>query len=498
MSWTLPLVLALAGTAATPPANLAFESGRLTGWEGIGFDVAPAKSQGLTRDFVVSSSDLETPGRVALIHRTFTVPDDAVFVRFTAAAIRPAGSDATADLDVILEAAGRDYLARQVHTADGWKPSPELLPPGPDGQPREYQWDVSRYAGRPVRIAIIDRDTRPGCFVVCGGFRIVPREDPAVKEFVATMLKLTREHKLGAMERLDSKHFIAITNADDDYTAERLGNCETIHALFFDHFRNKGFTIREPAGKLMVAVFDTEEGFDAYLDTRMPTSVTGVYHRGTNRLVVYDYASNRTQQALKRAGEQAANKITGGLLRQRVLGSINRQARERRDDANVGTIMHEVAHQLSFNCGLLNREGDVGWWLAEGLATYCESTIDGAWQGIGEPNPLRVRWLAPTAQGQVPFLPLAELIGKDDWIHKPASADAVLQGYSQSWALFQMLMEERPRALRKYLSMIYQRKTPDHRLADFAECFGDVAKFEALYQDYVRRIVAEQFRPNRR
>ena len=300
------------------------------------------------------------------------------------------------------------------------------------------------------------------------------------------------------MERYDSKHFMAITNADDDYTRERLGNCETIHALFFEHFRAKGFTVREPAGKMMVAVFDTEEGFEACLGTRMPTSVTGVYHRGTNRLVVYDYASNRALKALKRAGEQEASKIVGGLTRQRVLGSVNRQARERREDANVGTIMHEVSHQLSFNCGLLNREGDVAYWLAEGLATYCESTIDGAWQGIGEPNPMRAHGLAAAVGRQTPFLTLPELIAGDNWVHRPASAEAVLQGYSQSWALFQMLMEERPQALRKYLALIYQRKTPDHRLADFAECFGDVAKLEAQYRAYARRIVAEQVRPGRR
>ena len=106
MNWTLPLVLALAGTAATPPTNLAFESGRLTNWEGEGFDLAPAKGQGPNRDFAASSSDRETPGRTALLHRTFTVPDDAGFVRFTAAAFRPARCEANADLDVVLEAAG--------------------------------------------------------------------------------------------------------------------------------------------------------------------------------------------------------------------------------------------------------------------------------------------------------------------------------------------------------------------------------------------------------
>jgi hypothetical protein len=430
-----------------------------------------------------------------LLHRTFTVPADAAVVRFTAAAVRPASCKPNADLDVVLEAPGRVYLPRQVRAADGWKPSPELLPPGAGGRPREYQWDVSGYAGQRLRVAVVDKDLRPGCFVVCGGFRVVPRDEVHGKEFAEAMLKLTREHGLGTMDRFDSKHFMAITNAADDYTEERLYNCETIYALFFDHFRAKGFSVREPAGKLMVAVFDSQDGFEAYLGTRMPTAVTGIYHRGTNRFVVYDYATNRGLVAYKRAGRKEADKIPGILTRQRVLGSLNRQVREHRADANVGTVMHEVAHQLSFNCGLLEREGDVACWLAEGLATYCESTAGGAWQGVGEPNPLRAQALAAPARGKAPFLPLRDLVGGDAWLRQATSTGTVLQGYAQSWALFRLLMEEKPQALRKYLALVRPRRTADHRLADFAECFGDPAKFEARYREYVRQVVAEQVRP---
>jgi hypothetical protein len=497
MNCILSLALALAGTASTPPANLAFETGRLTHWEGEGFYLTPLRGQGPSRAFAVCSSDSGKKGRTALLYRTFTVPGDAGMVRFSAAAVCPPGCAPTADLDVILEAAGRDYLPRQVHTSGGWKPSSHLLALGTAGRPCEYQWDVSAYAGQPVRIAVIDRDTRPDCFVLCSGFRILVHEDSSGKEFAATMLKLTREHNLGPMERYDSKHFMAITNAVDEYTEERLSNCETIHALFFDHFRSKGFAIREPSAKMMVAVFDTEEGFEAYLGTRMPTSVTGIYHRVSNRLVVYDYATNRALKAMKRAGQEEANKIVGGLTRQRVLGSVNRQVREHREDANVGTIMHEVAHQLSFNCGLLNRDGDLAIWLAEGLATYCESTANGAWQGIGEPNPLRTSALTAAAKGQAPFLSLRDLIASDAWLRQASSTEGVLQGYGESWALFRMLMEERPQALRKYLTTIYPRRTPEHRLADFVESFGDLAKFEAHYHAYVRQVVGEQRRSTR-
>jgi len=66
-------------------------------------------------------------------------------------------------------------------------------------------------------------------------------------------------------------------------------------------------------------------------------------------------------------------------------------------------------------------------------------------------------------------------------------------GYAQSWALFSMLMEQRPRTLRKYLALTESRRTPEHRLTDFAEVFGaDWDRFEASYQAYVRELVRQQ------
>jgi hypothetical protein len=118
--------------------------------------------------------------------------------------------------------------------------------------------------------------------------------------------------------------------------------------------------------------------------------------------------------------------------------------------------MHEVAHQLSFNCGLLNRDGDVSLWLAEGLATYCEATENGGWQGLGEPNTERLRVLWTLVKNpQQKRVPLRELIVSDAW-RDANNGQMGLMGYAQSWALFKMLMDERPQQMKKYL----ERLTP--------------------------------------
>ena len=85
--------------------------------------------------------------------------------------------------------------------------------------------------------------------------------------------------------------------------------------------------------------------------------------------------------------------------------------------------MHEVAHHLSFNCGLLNRNGDVPYWLGEGLACYCEATEHGVWQGIGESNSERLQVLAAVDAGQLKRIALRDLIETDDSRAEPQRPD---------------------------------------------------------------------------
>jgi hypothetical protein len=497
MNVTLALLLSAAIPAQTVPlTNLDFASGQLAHWEGAGFDVTPVGT-GKARTFTVTSSDRDKPGRTGLLHRTFLVPRGAVVIRFTAAAVRAPGRAPEGALDVLLEAPGRVIIPRQVRTDEGWQEAPQLLPPR-DGRLREYAWPVSAYAGQRVRIALMDADGRPGCHVVCGGFRVLSADDLNGEAFAAHMLRLEAEHHLPPMARLDSKHFMAIGNTPEGYTEHRLYNCETIYTVFFNHFTRKGFPVRRPATKMMVAIFDSQSGFEAYLGRTTSTTLTGIYHTPSNRLVVYDYGQNRAFLAGKDRGEQQVRAVPSALVRQHAVAAFSRAARTVRDDANIGTIMHEVAHQLSFNCGLLNRTGDVPVWLAEGLACYCEATTSGGWQGIGEPNPMRAAALAGPARGQGAFIPLRALAGGDDWLRATTQTDQVLLGYSQSWALFRMLMEERPQALRTYLALIHDRRTPDHRLADFGEAFGaDLNKFEKRYHDYMKQVVGQQVRPRK-
>ena len=53
-----------------------------------------------------------------------------------------------------------------------------------------------------MRIALVDEDDRPGCHLVCGGFRLVSADEGNAREFAAHMLRLEREHRLRPLARL--------------------------------------------------------------------------------------------------------------------------------------------------------------------------------------------------------------------------------------------------------------------------------------------------------
>jgi hypothetical protein len=384
-------------------------------------------------------------------------------------------------------------VAKPVRTAEGWKPAPKLLPKL-KGQPREYLWDLSAFPGQTLRLVVCDDDDRKGCYVFCGGFRFADRDEFEGKEFSRFMVGLEQRHSLSPMTRYDTAHFTALSNAEERFTELRLYNCEQIYALFYGHFRQKGFPVHDVGAKLMVALFESQAGFEAYMGQKMSPLVTGMYHPATNRLVTYDYGQNEAFVAQKRVAEKEMKRINSQMDRLRSLDSLQLKAQNHRAMANIGTIMHEVAHHLSFNCGLLNRQGDVPLWVAEGLACYCEATKDGAWQGIGAPNPNRIQDLARLGTGQATLVPVQQLLARAD---AGGEGQTVLLFYAQSWALFRMLMEEHPAALRKYLSLIFWRQTPEHRVRDFQEAFGaDLGAWDRRLANYVQTLLRDH-RPAR-
>jgi hypothetical protein len=235
----------------------------------------------------------------------------------------------------------------------------------------------------------------------------------------------------------------------------------------------------------MVAMFDTPDGMDKYLGEKLSDMWSGIYDRSTNRMVVHDQGNRENYRKFREDTKKTAKTIETHIDRQQYQEAVQRIAREARRNDNIGLMMHELAHQLSFNVGLFNRSGDVPAWLGEGLACYCEATRDGVWQGIGELSDQRLRTLGERLSKHARLMTVRELVTNDDPLRRNGAKDHVSQGYAQSWALFHMLITQHPAELRRYVKAIYSRQVPDHRLADFVEAFGSLNQMEHRYRDFI-------------
>lgn len=486
------------GQPAPPPAaprpvgpslaNLNFSRGDLQGWEGSGFYPTAGNTRGPGLTCGACSSDGGNLGRKGMVRFLLRIPPGMGKLTFQAYAATPLGILPDDRLDVLLTGDDKLPQPRQVSTSSGWSPAPRLLSRW-GGKPREYAWDVDHLQGRLVQIVMLDDDERPGCHVYAAGFRLIKADAFQDEDFVRFIVDLQAKHKLPSAARYHSKRYTALSNAGEAFSIQSVRFCESIYDLFYHHFQKKGFALRHPGQTLMLAVFSGPDGFDAYLGQKMPPGITGMYHQGTNRLVIYDQRENRAlvkerEEIIKKGGGGIPGK--GKLDKGKFVDSVIKHFDEIAKDINVSTTMHEAAHQLSFNCGLLNRQGDVAGWLAEGLACYCEATEAGEWLAIGAFNPNRVNDLRPAAAGKKPWIPLKAMVQSDAWLDGPQ----VLQGYAQSWALFRLLMEEDTPRLRSYLKTIFPRQAPEHRLEDFQNAFGDLDALEKRYVAYMRKVVA--------
>ena len=197
------------------------------------------------------------------------------------------------------------------------------------GRAREHRWNLAPYVGHKVQIVLRDEDDRPGCHLFCSGFRLARQDAAEAAEFTTYMRQLESQHKLLPMLRYETKHFTSWSNAEDTFTRRTAQLRSDVYDVP-TAFPARGFAVYPPATKLMVAVFDSQSGFEVYLGQKMPGLVTGVYSRDTNRLVIYDLQHNeqalnarekafqtsrgndRTRSSLHRDGGAADHRLDAG------------------------------------------------------------------------------------------------------------------------------------------------------------------------------------------
>ena len=187
-----------------------------------------------------------------------------------------------------------------------------------------------------------------------------------------------------------------------------------------------------PDRRLTVIALRDQDSYAALLGGAPGKDVGGHYDLETNRLVIFDF---RPQQE-----------------------PIAAQA----ERVNLFTLVHETAHQLSFNTGILNRQADVPVCVSEGLATYVELWRPGVKNAIGGVNRPRMEALRQA----VDWIQIGDLLA----MTRRSSRRPSNLAYAESWLLVHYLLRASSRQprFRQYLAEVprleqARRSHPDRR-----------------------------------
>jgi hypothetical protein len=270
--------------------------------------------------------------------------------------------------------------------------------------------------------------------------------DPQEKELVDAVQSQAKKVGLKDFRTSRTTHYLGAGNASDAFRDRALKICELLATEFRSHFQFKGFVLQQPKRRMIVVTLADADSFAAFSGTPAAPEVGGFYDRETNRLVMLDNRAN---------GQANVD-----------LAKV----------ANLVSLVHESTHQLTFNTGLLDRDGDVPVCLSEGLATYAEPWQPTRGFRLGGENPGRREVFALARKQDVAWKPIAKLLTDDDLFGENVPVEALQLYYAESWLLVSELMNARKLdGFRKYLRAIRERRGPDQRLGDFHAHLGNPA-----------------------
>ncbi len=220
---------------------------------------------------------------------------------------------------------------------------------------------------------------------------------------------------------------------------------------------SRGFTVERPEFPLIAIVFPDHASYSAYCQSegiRAAPGMVGYYLASSNRVAMY----------------------------------------ERPDATEMdSTVIHEATHQVAFNTGIHSRVARHPWWVVEGLATVFEADGVRTRREMSTPvdrvNRERHLWFAEYSRKRRVVHSLEKFV-RDDKVFETA----VLDAYSEAWALSFFLIETRSTDYGKYLRTLVARDPlaaydADARLNDFTNAFGsDLDGLETSYLKFMRRI----------
>lgn len=278
------------------------------------------------------------------------------------------------------------------------------------------------------------------------------------------------------------KHYLIFYNTSRTY-AQWCGSLfERLFMAFTNDWSHKGFDLAEPEFPLVAVIFADKQAYLKFTRADLGDageSIVGYFNLATNRMTMYDLTGAAS------ASRPSVHISTGAQINQILARPEALQT--------VSTIVHEATHQIAFNCGLHTRLSDCPVWFSEGIAMYFETPDlngqKGGWSGIGAINRVRLEQFQKYLSRR-PADSLSTLITADKRLH---DLKQISDAYAEAWALTYFLIKQHPKEYIAYLRMLSKKKpllrdSPETRLNEFQQAFGDIKKLDTEFLRYMGRV----------
>jgi hypothetical protein len=242
-----------------------------------------------------------------------------------------------------------------------------------------------------------------------------------------------------AYKVLNTDHFSLIYSpeiTEDEKIATLL---ELAYYHFQSFFCDCNFMPEKPHEKLEWIAFTDKDAFNLY--------AFGTENQDLSRLNGYYSVKTNTVAVV------SPEKISKWQIHSENSYNLNIIACPPDAETGLAKIVHEAAHQLSFNTGLQKRKVMYPFWVSEGLATYFEQSMFSEYFKTSRYASIRKKGLI-TIYKQKKLIPLNEFISMSSLNETVPAVNA----YAQAWGLFQFLIENNRNSLKKYLASLYKRE----------------------------------------
>ncbi|WP_347244484.1 DUF1570 domain-containing protein [Thermogutta sp.] len=309
----------------------------------------------------------------------------------------------------------------------------------------------------PAEIVSVSRDSVE--------FKAAPSED--VARWWLTQLP-------AGFEVYQTAHYVVLHNTSRDYARWCASLLERLYAGFTAYFTNKGVTIEKPEFPLVVIIFSSRDQYVTHCRAEVGDGIEkiqGHYNLVTNVVTMYDLTGS------------------GGTA---TAAQISRFVQNPNVQQSIATVVHEATHQLANNCGITCRWTDTPQWVAEGLAMFFETPdlrSARGWATVGAVNQSRLDRFRSYLSRR-PDDSLVTLIRDNARFQNTETA---LDAYAEAWALTYFLLQQKRSAFLEYLKRLREKPplvyhSPEERIREFTEIFGDVDDLNAQLLRFVSRL----------